>query len=47
MATSKEEEVSEIEQKFNSATKHLPTIMSNVANQDLLYFYARYKQVKI
>ena len=42
-----EEEISDFEQEFNAATKHLPSILSNVASPDLLYFYARYKQVEI
>ena len=47
MATSEQEEISDFEQEFNAATKHLPSILSNVASPDLLYFYARYKQAKL
>ena len=46
MATSDEENVSEIEQKFNAASKHLPSIMSKVESPDLLYFYARYFEMQ-
>jgi len=46
MATSNED-LEETEQKFNAASKHLPSILSNVASQDLLYFYARYKQATV
>ena len=41
------EEISDFEQEFNAATKHLPSILSNVASPDLLYFYARYKQATV
>ena len=47
MATSDEDNVSEIEQKFNAASKHLPSILSKVESPDLLYFYARYKQATV
>ena len=43
METSKKD-LEETEKKFNAATKHLPSILDNVASKDLLYFYARYKQ---
>jgi len=46
MATS-EENFSEIEQKFNAASKHLPSILSKVESPDLLYFYARFKQATV
>ena len=35
MATSNED-LEETEQKFNAASKHLPSILSNVASQDLV-----------
>ena len=41
------EDLEEIELKFNAASKHLPSILSNVPSQDLLYFYARYKQATV
>lgn len=47
MASSEQEEISDFEQEFNAATKHLPSILSNVASPDLLYFYARYKQATV
>ena len=46
MATS-EDNFSEIEQKFNAASKHLPSILSKVESPDLLYFYARFKQATV
>jgi len=46
MATSGED-LEEIEVKFNAASKHLTTILNNVSSQDLLYFYARYKQATV
>ena len=37
----------ELEERFLAATKFLPAIMTKVSSEDLLYFYARYKQATV
>ena len=37
----------ELEEQFQAASKFLPNIVTKVASEDLLFFYARYKQATV
>lgn len=42
-----EEEESELEESFNKAAEHLKSLVDQLPKENLLFFYAHFKQVSV